>query len=652
MKLKRKKLFGRFTAFAAALSMIAALPSCGPADQEEFTRTGKVMVIGKANPKEDDFWESVKNGSLDAGDEMGYTVTFESADNESDYQSQIGYINQAIADKYDVIVIAPNSKTELNEALTKASQAGIEIININSQCDFEDVSCLIASSDGAAASSCCDEVVRLMREKNDGKLAGVGKMGIIPHDGDTADTRIKIFKNRLTNQIMVDMQESGQGISGETYNSDSNNSSVILEDGTELLLPEEAANRAAAAAAKSGLKGDDVVNAATQAAEEAVAALKEAGYDSAGNPLGSEEGDGGSGETEEVKDPTADMMTPDEAAEAALEEAKKDPNISPSEYSNIATAAAEKQAQAIAEAKAKAASGGSSQSSGSSQSTQATNADGVPVDINGTPDPAYNMQSPAEAGQAAVDAAKKAGDIPTEQFASIGQKAAQEQAEAIAKARAEAGYIVSDEQKAQEESANKNSTSKNYFQELQNEYFIEGNRCITSFEAFEETLKMLDPDSDGKADDTGIKVLYATNTNTTIGVCQAIEQLGLSDEIIVIGYNADEKELQYVKTGVLDATVLQNPYSVGYLGVIYAKKLVDGNTITKNINTGVTLLTPENLNDDYIQILLYPDKTLAIAENENKKPKEDAEETTTASTEDTNSAEDAAESTNADGGNE
>ena len=62
MKLKRKKLFGRFTAFAAALSMIAALPSCGPADQEEFTRTGKVMVIGKANPKEDDFWESVKNG--------------------------------------------------------------------------------------------------------------------------------------------------------------------------------------------------------------------------------------------------------------------------------------------------------------------------------------------------------------------------------------------------------------------------------------------------------------------------------------------------------------------------------------------------------------------------------------------------------------
>ena len=163
---------------------------------------------------------------------------------------------------------------------------------------------------------------------------------------------------------------------------------------------------------------------------------------------------------------------------------------------------------------------------------------------------------------------------------------------------------------------------------------------------------MLDPDSDGKADDTGIKVLYATNTNTTIGVCQAIEQLGLSDEIIVIGYNADEKELQYVKTGVLDATVLQNPYSVGYLGVIYAKKLVDGNTITKNINTGVTLLTPENLNDDYIQILLYPDKTLAIAENENKKPNEDAEETTTASTEDTNSAEDAAESTNADGGNE
>ena len=65
---------------------------------------------------------------------------------------------------------------------------------------------------------------------------------------------------------------------------------------------------------------------------------------------------------------------------------------------------------------------------------------------------------------------------------------------------------------------------------------------------------------------------------------------------------------------------------MGYLGVTYAKKLVDGDKITKNINTGITLLTAENINDDYIQILLYPDQSISISEDtESDKKSEDSQ---------------------------
>ena len=57
---------------------------------------------------------------------------------------------------------------------------------------------------------------------------------------------------------------------------------------------------------------------------------------------------------------------------------------------------------------------------------------------------------------------------------------------------------------------------------------------------------------------------------------------------------------------------------MGYLGVIYAKKLFDGSTITRTINTGVTLVTAENISDDYIKAILYPGQETSITNNNSK----------------------------------
>ena len=103
--------------------------------------------------------------------------------------------------------------------------------------------------------------------------------------------------------------------------------------------------------------------------------------------------------------------------------------------------------------------------------------------------------------------------------------------------------------------------------------------------------------------------MYATNTNTTLGVCQAIEELDKANDVIVVGFNSDEQELKYVRTGVLDGTIIQNPYSMGYIGTRYAILASQGDGVAGSVDTGVTWISAKNINDDDIQLLLYPERT-------------------------------------------
>lgn len=132
-------------------------------------------------------------------------------------------------------------------------------------------------------------------------------------------------------------------------------------------------------------------------------------------------------------------------------------------------------------------------------------------------------------------------------------------------------------------------------------FFIDGQRCATQEAAYEEAKKILENNKD-------IKVFYATNTNTTLGVCQAVEESDLSDTITVVGFNSDEQELKYIRTGVLDGTIIQNPYNMGYIGVRYAIQAANGEGVAGNLDTGVTWISAKNINDDDIQLLLYPEK--------------------------------------------
>ncbi|MDR0623591.1 MAG: ABC transporter substrate-binding protein [Treponema sp.] len=89
---------------------------------------------------------------------------------------------------------------------------------------------------------------------------------------------------------------------------------------------------------------------------------------------------------------------------------------------------------------------------------------------------------------------------------------------------------------------------------------------------------------------------YAANEGSTVGTGNAIEQAGKTGVIKFVGFDwsADTKAL--VEKSVLQATMVQNPYQMGYLGVQAAVDLVTGKSVQKDVDTGVTVATIANMN--------------------------------------------------------
>ena len=105
-----------------------------------------------------------------------------------------------------------------------------------------------------------------------------------------------------------------------------------------------------------------------------------------------------------------------------------------------------------------------------------------------------------------------------------------------------------------------------------------------------------------------LSVIYTTNELSTIGACQAVEEKGLKDKVSIIGFDSSEKEISYLRSGILKAFIAQSPYNMGYLGVRYADKAIDDDTLPYYVDTGAFLVTPDNIDEQTTQLILYPDK--------------------------------------------
>lgn len=89
--------------------------------------------------------------------------------------------------------------------------------------------------------------------------------------------------------------------------------------------------------------------------------------------------------------------------------------------------------------------------------------------------------------------------------------------------------------------------------------------------------------------------IYADNNHTGDGVGRAIKQAGLQDSVIVVAFDDDQEEIDFLEEGVIKALIIQDPYNMGYAGCEYAVKYINGEEIPAFIDTGVNVTRAEDL---------------------------------------------------------
>jgi len=87
---------------------------------------------------------------------------------------------------------------------------------------------------------------------------------------------------------------------------------------------------------------------------------------------------------------------------------------------------------------------------------------------------------------------------------------------------------------------------------------------------------------------------YACNEGATVGTGMAIEQAGRAGQIRFVGFDWSETLRGLVDRGVLDATMVQNPFRMGYEGVGAAVNIIQGRSTPRHVDTGVTVVNRAN----------------------------------------------------------
>jgi ribose transport system substrate-binding protein len=101
--------------------------------------------------------------------------------------------------------------------------------------------------------------------------------------------------------------------------------------------------------------------------------------------------------------------------------------------------------------------------------------------------------------------------------------------------------------------------------------------------------------------------LFAPAQHITIALAMALRDLGRAGgKVKLVGFDAGTQPVADLVKGDLQALVVQDPFRMGYVGVMKLVEHLQGKPIETRIDTGVVLVTADNMNEPKIKALLAP----------------------------------------------
>jgi ribose transport system substrate-binding protein len=103
-----------------------------------------------------------------------------------------------------------------------------------------------------------------------------------------------------------------------------------------------------------------------------------------------------------------------------------------------------------------------------------------------------------------------------------------------------------------------------------------------------------------------LKGIFAANEPGVLGAAEAVRQARKTGKVTIIGWDASPDEVKGVRDGVIDALIVQNPFRMGFDGVNAIVKQIREGAKPQSADTGVTIVTKENLDTPEVKAVLKP----------------------------------------------
>lgn len=98
--------------------------------------------------------------------------------------------------------------------------------------------------------------------------------------------------------------------------------------------------------------------------------------------------------------------------------------------------------------------------------------------------------------------------------------------------------------------------------------------------------------------------VFCPNESSTMGMLLALRQEGLAGKTKFVGFDASPPLVKALAEGEIHALIVQNPRKMGYEAVKTLAKHLKGEPAEKTIDTGVVVVTKENMNEPAIKALI------------------------------------------------
>lgn len=124
--------------------------------------------------------------------------------------------------------------------------------------------------------------------------------------------------------------------------------------------------------------------------------------------------------------------------------------------------------------------------------------------------------------------------------------------------------------------------------------------CNSLFDkAYELTQELMEKYPD-------LEMIAGMNEYSSVGAARAVRDAGAEDRIKIVGIDSSQEAVSLMEQGVFKGLVVQKAFKMGYVGVRESLRLLKGEDVERDIDSGSELVTPGNMYDSEIEKLIFP----------------------------------------------